>query len=116
MKKTKIIATIGPVTESYTMLKKLAQSGVNIARLNFSHGTYEWFGNVIARIEDINKTLETPVSIMLDTKGPEIRTTAGMPTISVKKGKIYTMASGEISSDIPVAYDKIVVDKTYKIS
>lgn len=110
MKKTKIIATIGPVTESSAMLKKLAQGGVNVTRLNFSHGTYEWFQNVITRIKEINAHLEEPMSIMLDTKGPEIRTTPDMATISVKKGKKYTMAPNGTPCDIPVAYEHFVSD------
>lgn len=74
MKKTKIVCTIGPASESIDTLVKLIESGMNVARLNFSHGDYEEHG---ARIENIRKASEQTgkqVAILLDTKGPEIRT------------------------------------------
>ena len=110
MKKTKIIATVGPATEPLVQLKKLSAAGVDIFRLNFSHGTYEWFGNVIKRIQLINETREIKHSIMLDTKGPEIRTSGDMEPLKVIKGKKYTMAPIGTPCDIPVSYGKIVED------
>lgn len=74
MKKTKIVCTIGPASESIDTLVKLIESGMNVARLNFSHGDYEEHG---ARIENIRKASEQTgkqIAILLDTKGPEIRT------------------------------------------
>ncbi|MFP4402700.1 MAG: pyruvate kinase [Candidatus Nanoarchaeia archaeon] len=69
-KKTKIIATIGPASDSVAMIKKLRNRGMDVARLNFSHGTYEYFEEVIRRIREVDET----ITILLDTKGPEIRT------------------------------------------
>ena len=74
MRRTKIIATIGPKTESADMLLKLANEGMNIARLNMSHAKPEWTREILLRIQEVNKKLKRPVSIMLDTQGPEIRT------------------------------------------
>ncbi|MDH6366439.1 MULTISPECIES: pyruvate kinase [unclassified Breznakia] len=73
MKKTKIICTIGPATESPEMLKKLVETGMNISRLNFSHGDYEEHGNRIKNIRKVNEELDSNIGILLDTKGPEIR-------------------------------------------
>ena len=72
-KKTKVVCTIGPVSENKEMLTKLVNEGMNIARLNFSHGDYEEHGNRIRLIREVSKELKKPIGILLDTKGPEIR-------------------------------------------
>lgn len=72
-KKTKIICTIGPASEDKETLKRLVEAGMNIARLNFSHGSYEEHGERIKRIREVSKELKKPIGILLDTKGPEIR-------------------------------------------
>lgn len=72
-KKTKIICTIGPASENKETLIKLVKEGMNIARLNFSHGSYEEHGKRIQLIREVSKELNTPIGILLDTKGPEIR-------------------------------------------
>ncbi len=73
MRKTKIICTIGPVSESEEMITKLVEAGMNVARLNFSHGDFEEHGNRIKAIKKVREKLNKPVAIMLDTKGPEVR-------------------------------------------
>src|SRR5574342_823556 len=74
MRKTKIVCTIGPASESVEKLTQLIEAGMNVARLNFSHGDHEEHGQRIKNIrEAANKTGKT-VAILLDTKGPEIRT------------------------------------------
>lgn len=70
IKKTKIIATIGPSSDSVDIIKKLYKSGMNVARLNFSHGSYEYFEQLISNIRKVSDE----ITILLDTKGPEIRT------------------------------------------
>lgn len=72
-KKTKIICTIGPVSESKEVLTKLVEAGMNIARLNFSHGDYEEHAERVKRIREVSKETGKPIGILLDTKGPEIR-------------------------------------------
>lgn len=72
--KTKIVCTIGPVSESKEMLTKLTKAGMNVMRLNFSHGTYEEHDRKIQMMMEVNEELNTKVAIMLDTQGPEIRT------------------------------------------
>lgn len=74
MIKTKIICTIGPASESSEMLGKLMDAGMNVARLNFSHGDYNEHGKRIRLIRNVSRKKNKNVAIMLDTKGPEIRT------------------------------------------
>ncbi|GAE30113.1 pyruvate kinase [Halalkalibacter hemicellulosilyticusJCM 9152] len=74
MRKTKIVCTIGPVSESVEKLEQLIQAGMNVARLNFSHGDFEEHGNRIKNIREAVKRTGKEVAILLDTKGPEIRT------------------------------------------
>ncbi len=72
-KKTKIVCTIGPASEAPEMLEKLAKAGMNITRLNFSHGDYEEHGNRIKNIREVSERIGINLAILLDTKGPEIR-------------------------------------------
>ena len=72
-RKTKIICTIGPVSESQEMMEKLVQTGMNMIRLNFSHGDYEEHGNRIRNIRAVDKKVGCNTAILLDTKGPEVR-------------------------------------------
>lgn len=73
MKQTKIIATMGPASSSESMIEKLITAGVNVFRLNFSHGTHEFHAENIKKIRDISTRLSTPVGIMGDLQGPKIR-------------------------------------------
>ena len=73
MRKTKIICTMGPATDNPEVLKKLIMAGMNVARLNFSHGTHEEQGARMAAIKAAREECKRPVAILLDTKGPEIR-------------------------------------------
>ena len=73
MKNTKIICTIGPASQNPETIKKLILAGMNVARLNFSHGSYEEQANKFHMIQDASKELGIPVAILQDTKGPEIR-------------------------------------------
>jgi pyruvate kinase len=74
MRKTKIICTIGPASDSEEKLRELMEAGMDVARLNFSHGSHEEHGERIARIKKIRNELGKYTAILLDTKGPEIRT------------------------------------------
>ncbi|MBM3193779.1 MAG: pyruvate kinase [Chlamydiae bacterium] len=73
MRRTKIICTIGPASRSKDILIKLVEHGMNVARINFSHGSYEEHKKVIQLIKEVRKELHKPIGILLDTKGPEIR-------------------------------------------
>lgn len=74
MKKTKIVCTMGPNTDDREVLKQMAMAGMDIARLNFSHGSHEEHQRRIDLIKSVREELELPIAILLDTKGPEIRT------------------------------------------
>ena len=74
MRKTKIVCTIGPASESEEMLEKLMKAGMNVARLNFSHGSHEEHKARIDTIRKVADRLGKTIGILLDTKGPEIRT------------------------------------------
>ncbi|HHX36444.1 MAG TPA: pyruvate kinase [Clostridiaceae bacterium] len=74
MRKTKIVCTIGPATDDETILQKLIQQGMDVARLNFSHGTHEEQLQRVNLIKRISREENRPVAILMDTKGPEIRT------------------------------------------
>ena len=72
--RTKIVCTVGPATEDDDVLRDMIRAGMTVARLNFSHGTHEYHRANIERVRRISAELDTPVAIMVDTKGPEIRT------------------------------------------
>lgn len=114
MRKTKIVCTIGPASESPEMLRKLMSAGMNVARLNFSHGDYEEHGNRIINIRQAEKELNKTVAILLDTKGPEIRIgkLKEEPIELVQDEKVI-LTTEEILGDIhriPVTYDQLPQD------
>jgi len=74
MRKTKIVGTIGPASSSSRMLEKLARAGMNVARLNFSHGTHEEHTKSIQAIRDVSARLGIPLAILQDLPGPKVRT------------------------------------------
>ena len=96
-KKTRIVCTIGPASEDKKVLTKLVQAGMNVMRLNFSHGDFEEHGGRIKTLREINKELNKNVAILLDTKGPEIRTGdfVGGKT-EFKKGQVSTICVEDI--------------------
>lgn len=97
MRKTKIICTIGPASESLTLLKELLQNGMNVARLNFSHGTHEEHKRRIALIRQAARETTIPVAIMLDTRGPEIRIGVFEKGKAVlNEGDRFVLSTGEI--------------------
>ena len=73
MRKTKIICTIGPASESEEKLRELMLAGMNVARFNFSHGTHEEQKAKFEKVDKVRKELGLPVATLIDTKGPEIR-------------------------------------------
>jgi pyruvate kinase len=86
MKKTKIIATIGPASDSKEVLRELIQTGLNVCRINFSHGTYETNGKVITMVRELSKELGIPVGVMVDLQGPRIRTVVS-EEVEIKNGE-----------------------------
>lgn len=110
MRKTKIVCTIGPSSESLENVKKLILAGMNVARLNFSHGDFEEHGNRIKNIRQACKELNKNVAILLDTKGPEIRTgKLEVEPIELVQDEFITLTTEEILG----TQDRISI--TYKI-
>jgi pyruvate kinase len=97
-RRTSIICTIGPKTNSPEAINTLRKSGLNVVRMNFSHGTYEYHQSVIDNARAAEKSQKgRQVAIALDTKGPEIRTgnTAGDVDIPIAAGKIMNITTDE---------------------
>jgi len=91
MQKTRIICTIGPATESYEMLRKMYDTGMDIVRLNLSHGNHESHAKVIKAIKTLNKKVAFPIPIILDTQGPEIRTGDLSTDLDLKQGTVVSI-------------------------
>ena len=111
MRKTKIVCSIGPASESEEVLRGLCLAGMNVARLNFSHGTYEEHQRRIDAIKKVRKELNLPVAIMLDTKGPEFRIkTFGEGKITLADGDKFTFTTDEVVGDetkVSVTYKRL---------
>lgn len=100
MRKTKIVCTIGPASESEEVLKELCLAGMNVARLNFSHGTHEEHLARINTIRKVREELNLPIAIMLDTKGPEYRIgTFENGRIFLNEGDVFTFTTENIVGD-----------------
>lgn len=114
MRKTKIICTIGPSSENRETLIQMCQAGMNVARLNFSHGTYPEHKRKIDLIKQVRDELQLPIGIMLDTKGPEYRIrTFKTGKVSVKEGDTFTFTTDEIEGDetrVSVNYKGLIHD------
>lgn len=104
MRKTKVICTIGPTCEKAEMLRDMCRAGMDVARLNFSHGTYEDHQRRIDLIKEIREELGLPIAIMLDTKGPEYRIKAfENGKVTLRDGDEFTFTTDDI-----VGNEKIV--------
>ena len=100
MRKTKIICTLGPSTEDEKVLREMIASGMNVARLNFSHGSHEEHLKRINIIKKLRKELDVPLAILLDTKGPEIRIgTFENNRIELFRGQHFTLTTRETSGN-----------------
>lgn len=100
LRKTKIICTIGPACENEETLTAMCRAGMNVARLNFSHGTHEDHLKRIRLIRSVREKLNLPIAIMLDTKGPEyrIRTFANGP-VTLRDGDLFTLTAEDVPGD-----------------
>lgn len=88
-RRTKIICTIGPATSDSRIIEKMARAGMNIVRLNMSHGTQEQHQVIIRRIKNLNKKLNHPLAILMDLQGPEIRTGEMEGSLDLKVGETF---------------------------
>ena len=101
MRKTKIVCTLGPASENEEVLSKLIEAGLNVSRHNFSHGDHEEHGGRIALVKKLREKYNKQIAIMLDTKGPEIRTGKFEPTkVELTAGSDFTIfAGGDVVGD-----------------
>lgn len=100
MKKTKIVCTIGPASDSEETLRELFKAGLNVCRLNFSHGTHEDHQVRIDRIKKVREELNLPIAIMLDTKGPEIRVKKfANNSVRLTRGQQFTLTTRDIAGN-----------------
>lgn len=100
MRKTKIVCTIGPACSDKATLTDMCKAGMNVARLNFSHGTHEEHLEKIKLIKEVREELGLPVAILLDTKGPEYRIkTFKNGCVTLKEGDTFTFTAEDIEGD-----------------
>ena len=101
MRRTKIVCTMGPNTNSRDLMKKLIETGMDVARFNFSHGDHDEQKMRMDMLKELRKELKTPVAILLDTKGPEIRTgkLKDGKKVTLKEGDLYALTTEEIVGD-----------------
>lgn len=93
-KKTKIVATLGLVSDTKETLRKMLDAGMNVGRLNFSHGSYEWHGNIIKTLRELSEETGKPIGILADLQGPRIRTVVD-GEVEIKSGEFVLV--GDIS-------------------
>lgn len=114
MRKTKIICTIGPSSENKEVFKAMCLAGMNVARLNFSHGTHEEHQKKIDMIKEVREELDMPIAIMLDTKGPEYRIkTFKDGKITLPDGGTFTFTTRDVVGDesiVSVSYKGLAED------
>ena len=114
MRKTKIICTIGPASENEEILTRMCRSGMNVARLNFSHGTHDEHQKKFDLVKRVREKLELPIAIMLDTKGPEYRIgTFENGKIHLSDGDEFVFTTDDIVGDqtrVSVNYKRLIED------
>ncbi len=114
MRKTKIICTLGPASENEQVIRELMLAGMNVARLNFSHGTHEEQRGKLEIVKKVREELKLPVALLLDTKGPEIRTgVLENGKVELKKGQSFVLTTEDIIGNegiVSITYKDLVKD------
>ena len=108
--RTKIVATLGPASNSYDAIASLVQAGMSVARLNFSHGSYEDYAHTVSLLRAISQELDTPVTILQDLQGPKIRVGQLPGAISLQAGESVTLVPMSENNNQP---DTIAIDYPY---
>lgn len=109
MRKTKVICTIGPAVSSKEGLKSLVDAGMDVCRLNFSHGTYEEHQRVVEDIKEVRKGINRPLAILLDTKGPEVRT-KNKENLILVEGDVLLLHGEREKGGIPIFPESVIDD------
>lgn len=111
MRKTKIVCTIGPASSSEETLRKMMENGMNVARLNFSHGTHEGHKKTVDMVRKVRDELKIPLAVMLDTKGPEIRLkNFAKGKVTLEDGQRFIFTTEDIDGDetrVAVTYKEL---------
>ena len=103
MRKTKIVCTLGPATNDVEIMKQLIHNGMDAARINFSHGTYETHAETIAKLKQAREELNAPIPLILDTKGPEIRVkTFKEDKVRLEEDATFTLTTREVGGDVNI--------------
>src|SRR6056297_4087798 len=114
MIKTKIVCTLGPATNDKCIIRKLAETGMDVARMNFSHGDQQEHGRRIELIKEVEEEIDKPIGIILDTQGPEIRTgKMENEKITLKNKAEVIITPNEVIGNekrFQIKYDNIVED------
>ena len=114
MRKTKIVCTLGPATDQDTVLEQLIRTGMNVARCNFSHGSYEEHKERIDKVKELREACHTQTAIMLDTKGPEIRLGIFQEhSVILEPGQTFVLYAEEREGDrdgISISYPNLYQD------
>ena len=115
MKKTKVVCTMGPRTDDREVLTQLVENGMDIARFNFSHGTHEEQKERMDLLKSVRQEVGRPIAILLDTKGPEIRTgiLKDGQKVTLEEGQEFVLTTEEIVGDnkrVSITYEGLVED------
>ncbi len=105
LKKTKVICTIGPSSWDSNTLKSLAELGMDVARLNFSHGEHSEKLKQINEIREISKKINKPLAIIADLQGPKLRLGLIEGKIEIKKGEIIKLSTSPTQDELPIQFD-----------
>lgn len=111
--RTKIVATLGPATDNPKVLEAMIREGINVARLNFSHGSHEDHAKRLKQVRDINKKLGTNVAILQDLQGPKIRVGILKEAVKIKEGDVLTFRTDvkeQTKEHIPIQYATFAKD------
>src|SRR5712692_4309249 len=100
MRRTKIVCTIGPASDTEEMIAKLIAAGMNVARLNFSHGTPDYQRDLVRKIKRVRKALNKPVAILQDLQGPKIRIgIIDNGIVQLQPGREFSLTADTVSGD-----------------
>ena len=114
MRKTKIVCTMGPSTDKEDVLRQLMIEGMNVARCNFSHGSYEEHKKRMDMVKKLRKELGKPVAILLDTKGPEVRLKSFKDgKVTLEEGQLFTLTADQVEGTkekVSVTYSRLYED------
>lgn len=114
MRKTKIVCTMGPSTDNESVLKQMMIEGMNVARCNFSHGTYDEHKKRMDMVKKLRKEVGKPVAILLDTKGPEVRVKDFKEgKVTLEEGQLFTLTAEEVEGTkdkVSVTYNRLYED------